>query len=79
MSALANHIDVTGVKMEEGQIFKVKVIFVLNMLRLGCMKKRKKKRIEIPGILLHMLLSNLGWKYNFVIHKNIAKLGTENL
>lgn len=42
MSALANHIDVTGDKMEEGQIFKVKVIFVLNMLRLGCMKKKNR-------------------------------------
>lgn len=39
MSALASHMDVTGDKLEEGQIFKVKAIFILNMLTLGCMKK----------------------------------------
>lgn len=76
MSALANHIDVTGDKMEEGQIFKVKAIFILNMLALGCMKNIW---IEIPGIFLHLLLSNMGWKYNFVIHESIAKLGTGSL
>lgn len=37
-------------------------------------------RVEIPGILLHMLLrsleADLGWKYNFVIHENIGNLST---